>query len=136
MKKIDVDLSQHSILLFDGDCHLCSSSVRFILQRDKKGYFKFASLQSDAGRQLIQEYTTEAPPDSMILISSEGVFFRSQASFKICKHLNGLWKCLIILKIFPKFILDPLYDIIARHRSKLFKSSCLLSDKDFKDRFL
>lgn len=42
------------IILFDGTCNLCNGGVQFVLDFDKDGVYRFASLQSDAGKALLQ----------------------------------------------------------------------------------
>ena len=131
-----IDLSKHSILLYDGDCMFCSCSVQFILNRDKKGHFKFASLQSHIGKELTSKHTIGKLPDSLILFDPKGIHFKSRAALKVCKKLSGLWKIFSIFLLIPAFILDPIYDFIARHRLKIIKNSCTLPTKEFNDRFL
>ena len=43
------------IILFDGVCNLCNGAVQFIIKNDDKGKFKFASLQSDFGQQILSK---------------------------------------------------------------------------------
>lgn len=43
------------IVLIDGDCAFCDYAVYFILKRDTNAYFKFAALQSDVRKQLLQQ---------------------------------------------------------------------------------
>ena len=137
MKSDFIDLSQNSILLFDGDCLFCNNSVVFILQRDRNAFFKFTSLQSEVGQKLVASKLGDSDlPDSMILINSKGVYFKSRAALKVCQKLDGFWKIFSLLLIIPAFVLDPIYDFIARHRMKLVKNACQLPDKGFKDRFL
>ena len=42
------NVNSPAIILFDGKCNLCANVVRFVLPRDTRGYFRFASLQSSA----------------------------------------------------------------------------------------
>lgn len=43
------------IVLFDGQCVLCSAVVRFVIRRDPRGRFRFASLDSAAGTAIIDQ---------------------------------------------------------------------------------
>ena len=50
-----------AIILFDGVCNLCNSSVNFVIRHDKKNHFLFAPLQSEIGKKILVEnytYTT------------------------------------------------------------------------------
>ena len=35
-----------AVILFDGVCNLCNSSVNFIIDHDRRGYFKLAAIQA------------------------------------------------------------------------------------------
>ena len=132
----NVDLSKYSILLYDGDCNFCSNSVQFIIKRDKTGHFKFASLQSKTGEMLIASNAGGNIPDSLVLYDTKGIHFKSRAALRVCIHLNHIWKIFSLFLIIPAFILDPLYDFIAKNRHKIIKNSCSLASKEFNDRFL
>jgi predicted DCC family thiol-disulfide oxidoreductase YuxK len=126
-----------TIILFDGVCNLCNSSVRFIIKRDPNGHFKFASLQSETGQMLVSHgINTEI--DSIVVIENEKVYVKSSAALRICRKLNGYWRFLTILKFLPPFLRDFFYDIVAKNRYKWFgkKASCMIPTKEMKKRFL
>ncbi len=136
---LKLNLSYYSILLFDGLCNLCNGSVNFILKRDKGGKFKFASLQSEIGIELTKKYNIDLTiVDSIILIKNEKVFIKSDAVLEILKDMPIGWRLLRIGIILPKVIRDYLYDIIAKHRYRIFgkKDECPIPPKDVQDRFL
>lgn len=127
------------LLLFDGLCNLCNGSVNFILKRDKKGKFKFASLQSDIGKELCKQYDIDTSiVDSIILIKNDKVFIKSDSVLEILKDLPIGWRIFRIGIILPKPIRDYLYDLIAKHRYRIFskKDECPIPSKDVQDRFL
>lgn len=127
-----------NIILFDGVCNLCNSSVQFIIKRDPDGYFSFAPLQEEAGKKLLDGHNIKTNMDSLILISNNTYYKKSSAALEICRHLQGAWKCLYVFKIIPRFIRDPLYSFIAKNRYKWFgkKSSCMVPTAENKKRFL
>ncbi len=128
-----------AIVLFDGECNFCDSSVQFILKRDFKEYFYFASLQSDVGQQLLKEYDVPADMDSLILIEDGTAHVKSSAALRICKHLAGGWKLLYAMLIIPSPIRNAFYDFIARNRYKWFGKKddhCMLPSLDVHRRFL
>ena len=129
----------HHLILFDGICNLCNSSVQYIIRHDKKGLFKFASLQSETGRQIINRFNL--PPgftDSFILVENNKVFTRSDAALKVARHLKGISKLLYGFIIVPAFIRNGVYDIIAKNRYKWFgrKDSCMIPAPGIESRFL
>lgn len=128
----------HPIILFDGVCNFCDASVQFILNRDPEGVFHFASLQSEAGQELVKKHNVPADVDSMILIEDGKVYYKSTAALRISRHLQGVWKLLYAFIIIPSPIRNIVYDIIAKNRYKWFgqKDSCMLPPPNIRKRFL
>ena len=126
------------IILFDGDCNFCDQSVQFIIKRDPQGLFKFASLQSEIGKKLLNKYNTPSDLDSFVLIEGNHCYFKSSAALRICKNLKGVWKLLYVLLVVPKPLRDFFYGIIAENRYKWFgiKESCMLPSPEERKRFL
>ena len=125
------DLPQNKkIILFDGLCNLCNSSVQFLIKRDSKDIFLFVSLQSELGKELLSKLPIAIQKtDSIILYESEAVFYyKSQAVFQIIKSLGGLFNLLLIFKLLPHSIHDFIYDYIAKNRYHWFgkKEQCLV----------
>jgi predicted DCC family thiol-disulfide oxidoreductase YuxK len=127
-----------AIILFDGICNLCSGSVQFIIKRDPTAYFKFASLQSDFGQQLLQKFGLDQKSfHSIILIQDDKVYQRSDAALKIARRLTGGWPMLYAFNILPRFLRDGVYNLISRNRYKLFgkKDACWIPTPELKSRF-
>ncbi|WP_066304966.1 thiol-disulfide oxidoreductase DCC family protein [Bacillus sp. FJAT-29814] len=126
------------IILFDGVCNLCNSSVQFILKRDRKGQFGFASLQGEVGQKLIHKFGLNPDINSFVLIENEKVYLESTAALKVCKGLTGAWKLFAAFLIIPRPIRDVVYRMIANNRYKWFgkKESCMLPLPEWKNRFL
>lgn len=127
------------IILFDGDCNFCDASVQFILERDNKEVFHFASLQSEAGQELLKKYNVPEDVDSMILIENGKVYYKSAAALRICLHLKGAWKLFYAFIIVPSPIRNLVYDFVARNRYKWFGKkgdSCMLPPVSVRQRFL
>src|SRR5690606_10044428 len=102
----------HAIVLFDGDCNFCDSSVQFIINHDPAGYFHFASLQSEVGEKLSREYNIPDDVDSLVLIQNGEAYVKSEGALRISRHLTGLWKLAYHLRPFPAAIRDGAYDVI------------------------
>ena len=137
-----IQMQQHitnPVILFDGVCNLCNRSVQFVIRHDPKKHFRFASLQSEAARQLSIIYHIDtAETDSFILVENGKVSRYSTAALKVCTQLNGLWPLLYGLIIIPPFIRDAVYRYIARNRHKWFgrRDTCMIPSADTNDRFL
>jgi predicted DCC family thiol-disulfide oxidoreductase YuxK len=127
-----------AIVLFDGECNFCDASVQFILKRDPQANFKFTSLQSDKGMELLKKYNVPIEIDSLVLIDEEQYFTQSTAALKIAKKLTGPWKLFYIAIIVPMPFRDFIYRWIAKNRYKWFgkKQQCMLPTPDQRKRFL
>ena len=80
------------IILFDGVCNLCNGVVQFIINNDAKGIFKFASLQSDFGQQILSKNNLPTSDfNSFVLIENGTFFLKSTAALKVLKNLGGKW---------------------------------------------
>lgn len=126
------------VILFDGVCNFCDASVQFILKRDKKERFFFASLQSDAGQKLLKKYHVPEDVDSMIVIEDGRVFYKSEAALRISRQLKSPWWLLYGFILIPAPIRNIGYDFIAKNRFKWFgqKDHCMLPPENFRRRFL
>lgn len=128
-----------SIILFDGVCNLCNNTVQFVIKRDNKQQFLFASLQSDAAAKLLLQFSNKKIGlQSIVLIEDNKVYDKSTAALRIARKLNPLWNILYIFIIVPKNLRDLVYDYIAKHRYKWFgkQDSCILFIKEYKNRFI
>lgn len=127
------------IILFDGVCNLCNSSVQFVIKRDKKSIFKFASLQSESGQALLKKFDLPADDfNSFVYIKGEQCYLRSTAVLKVAKELGGGWILLYGFIIVPKFIRDFFYNMIAKSRYRIFgkQDSCMIPTPELRSRFL
>ncbi len=126
-------------VLFDGVCNLCNASVTWIIDRDGKNQFKFASLQSEFGRKTIEKFKLEDDfMDTVLLIEDDKVFVRSDAALRILKLLGGIYSLGVLFFIVPRFVRDFVYNIIAANRYKWFGKSdtCRLPTPELKEKFL
>lgn len=129
---------EHPIILFDGDCNFCDSSVQFIIQHDPAGYYQFASLQSDIGEELRAKHSIPDDVDSLVLIDQGRAYVKSDAALRVANHLTGLWKLAYYLKSFPRPLRDGAYDLVAKNRYKVFGKldQCQLPPPHIRKRFL
>ncbi len=128
-----------SVILFDGVCNLCNGFVQFVIKRDKKNIFRFASLQSEFGQKFLTENKLNAVVfKSIILVKGTSYFSQSTAALKIFKELNGVCKLLYVFIITPKFIRDAVYNLVARNRYSWFgkKESCMIPSNELEEKFL
>lgn len=126
------------IILFDGTCNFCSFWVKFVVKRDGKDVFRFASLQSEKGQELLKKYRIDPVIDSVVLIEGESSHVKSTAAFRILKNLGGLKSIFYGFIIFPVFIRDFVYDVVAKYRYQWFgKNDCeFIPNQNMKNKFL
>ena len=129
----------HPVILFDGVCKYCCASVNFIIKRDSEARFKFAPLQSEAGRAVMNRYGIEPGDMSSLILVDEGtVYSKSEAALRISDRLGGWARIFSIFRILPVALRDSVYDLIARHRYNIFgkKDECMVPTPDVRERFL
>lgn len=128
------------IILFDGICNLCNGFVQYVIKNDKKDVFRFVALQSALGKEILNQIGIDnLKSDSVVFYNPKGFYLiKSDAAMEILKNLGGFFKLLMLLKIFPKFFRDIIYDFIARNRYKWLgkKESCMIPTLELKNKFL
>lgn len=129
----------HDIILFDGVCNLCNGAVTFIIRYDKRDNFRFAALQSAHGRALLKQHHIDPKEtDSIILVRGNLAFAKAEAALHIAQKMSGLWPILYVFNILPNFLLNPVYDFIAKNRYAWFgkKNSCMIPTPELRSKFL
>ncbi|MDX2007487.1 MAG: thiol-disulfide oxidoreductase DCC family protein [Meiothermus sp.] len=130
-----------TVVLFDGVCNLCNSTVQFILRHDKAERFQFASQQSAAGQRLLGAHGLlgqDALAESVVVVEGDKVWLESDAAFHILYRLGGVWSIPAVLWFLPKGLRDWGYRLIAKNRYKLFgkRDSCMIPTPELRRRFL
>ncbi|MFM2230202.1 MAG: hypothetical protein RL607_1460 [Bacteroidota bacterium] len=126
------------IILFDGVCNLCNGLVQKVIRFDRKDIFRFVSIQSELGKEILVHLQCETV-DSIILWNPKKEYYiKSEAVLKITKVLSGQFLLIQVLYLLPKFLRDKVYDYVARNRYSWFgqSESCLLPSKEIESRFL
>jgi predicted DCC family thiol-disulfide oxidoreductase YuxK len=128
------------VLVFDGVCVLCSRWVGFVLKRDRAGLYKFASMQSPAGRALLIEHGIDPEDPMSFLLLDDGVGYTdSVAIIRVLSSFGGLWLVLAaILRGAPRWLRDRGYRWLARNRYRLFgqRETCYVPNPASADRFI
>lgn len=139
--EIETITSGKKIILFDGVCNLCNTMVNFVIERDTKDAFRFVALQSETGTAILKKIGLFDKNIDSIVLYEPGVayFYKANAALEIAKSLGGIYSVLgYILNIFPDFILNFGYDIIAKNRHKWFgkQDACTIPTAELKSKFL
>lgn len=132
------------LILFDGVCGLCDRLVQFVLRHDRRGVFRFASLQSDVGREVV----AQAGDDPTVLTTMYVVadfrsgdrrtLTKSQAALFIVDQLGWPWRLALAARVVPRPLLNRAYDLVARTRYRIFGrfEHCTVPTPEFRQRFL
>ena len=128
------------LILFDGVCNLCNSSVQYAIKHDKNNLFLFTALQSNVGQNIIEHYNIDTSKiDSILLYTPEkGIHYKSTAALKVAWKLGFPINLLAIFLIVPNFIRNWVYDFIAKNRYKWYgkKEACMIPIPELKSKFL
>ena len=133
-----VDALDHPLLLFDGVCNLCNGFVRFVVQFDETGVFRFAPLQSDVGQEVARRHgLNQSDFDTVVLVADGEVSLKSVADHEDLRRLDGPWPLLGPARLLPKRFRDDLYDRVASNRFRLFdqQDACEVPAPELRDRF-
>jgi predicted DCC family thiol-disulfide oxidoreductase YuxK len=132
-------VNENPVILFDGVCNFCNGAINFVLKQDRKSVFRFAPLQSEAGRRLLQQYNLPTEEfESFVLIDQGKVYKKSNAALRVMNKLPWYWKEAQIFRLIPTIFRDAIYDFIARNRYKWFgkKDQCMVPTPEMRSRFL
>lgn len=126
------------LVLFDGPCHLCQRSVRFILRHEKEPKLRFTSLQTDLAEQVRTRYKVPPDTDAMILLEDGQAFIGSDAALRLAGYLKAPYRWFRVFRFLPRRLHGSLYRWIARNRTKWFgrDDSCPLPDPEQQERFI
>jgi len=120
-----------SIVLFDAVCPLCTRSARIIARNDPMNQFRFAALQSPAGKEFIRQSgirEAHMAGASLALLSNGEWFQTSEAALKIAAALGRPWSCAILLRLLPFWLREWMYRTVASHRPRR-ESACVLGEE-------
>jgi len=115
----EMNVPHTNILVYDGDCGICSSSVRYLLKNSKDRLLQAIPLQSEKGRQILADAGLDAEKvDSLVYFNEKGFHRKSDAVLELTKKMHGLFPYLNYLRFIPRRIRNSVYDFIARNRHR------------------
>ena len=130
------------VLLYDGLCGFCNTTVQFILGHESSHRLRFAALQGNYAAGVIERHPGLQSVDSLVWVEGEGdleqVKTRSGAALRVAWYMGGFWRLVMVLWLVPRPLRDFAYDQFARRRFKFFGryGSCPVPNKAVRDRFL
>lgn len=126
----------HTIVIFDGVCSLCNTSVDFLLRHDRTGQLRFCAFQSDAGRALLAQHGMLTAPETVYVLDGGVLYTESTAILRLARHLQWPWRAAAILRLIPSPFRDPIYRWIARNRYRWFgkRDTCRVPTAEERER--
>jgi predicted DCC family thiol-disulfide oxidoreductase YuxK len=139
------------VVLFDGVCNLCNAAVQFMIDRDKANVLRFAPIQSDVAKELLEASmgselatkirdgaTGDGDPDTIVFVDRNEAWTHSSAALRIARRLGSPWSWLFVFLAVPRPIRDLVYRFIAKNRYRWFGKSdtCRVPTPELRARFL
>lgn len=132
------------LILYDGVCGLCNRLNQFVLARDPAGRFDFAAQQSAAGRRYLQQHGADPDTLSTLFVIDDyrgarpRLLSRARAALFVAGEIGAPWSALRVFSILPDGVLNVGYDLVARHRYRLFgrHDRCPLPAPGTRERFI
>jgi len=138
----DSETSDNHIVFYDGYCVLCSKSVDFILSRDHRATFRFASLQSDFSKNILLKMGYPIANiqnlSNIVYLRNDVLKIKSDAVLSILWDLGGIYKISFLVYLLPRVVRDLAYDRIAKLRYRIFgkRDTCRVPTPQEMSRFL
>jgi predicted DCC family thiol-disulfide oxidoreductase YuxK len=136
---MSIDARPPAIIVFDGDCALCSGWVRFLLRHDRDARYRFAAMQTAAGRALLAAHGLDPDdPSSFLLLEGDAAWTDTDAIRRVVTSLGGAWRAAHALAWIPKPLRDRIYRLVARNRYRWFgrNATCFVPSSEQRARFL
>jgi predicted DCC family thiol-disulfide oxidoreductase YuxK len=127
------------LMIFDGVCHLCARSVKFILAHESAPTLRFVPLQSPAGTRMMREFGLSADDAKTFVLVVDGKpYVRSEAAIRVARYLRQPWRMLGGIRVLPRILRDWGYDLVARNRYRWFgrMATCIVPTPELRARFI
>lgn len=128
------------IILFDGVCNLCDATVQQLIRKDRKDIFRFAALQSEAGKEIAKYIGIDTTKMDSIILYEPGKAYhiKAEAAIEIAKSIGGIYSLLALFSFFPNWMKNSAYDYVAKNRYKWYgkKENCILPTPALNAKFL
>ncbi len=135
IKKIS---TKHPVMFFDGECIFCSKAVQFFVDIDKAQKIRYATLQSEEGKLVREEFGISDNLESVVLIDKAKFYEKSDVTFQVFKSLGQPWRAMSIFRFIPRIIRNFFYNLIAKNRYKIYgkHDQCIIPDANQKHLFI
>jgi predicted DCC family thiol-disulfide oxidoreductase YuxK len=125
------------VVVYDGVCMLCNRMVQYLLRNDQQQLLTFSTFQGLP--DVISKNGLEFPLEESISYYRKGRWWQqSSAILMIYKDVFGSWHWSQLAWVFPRFLRDFVYRIVAKNRYRWFgkHAHCVLPTPAQQDRFI
>ncbi len=130
-------MNKSSILIFDGDCLFCNWVAFHLAKADKRNRFRFVASTGEAGKRIINEHNLqELVKQTVIVKIGKDIFIKSEAVYQFLKESQTYPMFRFLMRLFPRFLADFFYDLIAKNRKKIIRTECPMPNAEILKKFL
>ena len=125
------------VVVYDGVCMLCNRMVQYLLRNDQQQLLTFSTFQGLP--DVISKNGLQFPLEESISYYRKGMWWQqSSAVLLIYKDVFGSWHWSQLAWVFPRFLRDFIYRIVAKNRYRWFgkHAQCVLPTPAQQDRFI
>ena len=125
------------VVVYDGVCMLCNRMVQYLLRNDQQQLLTFSTFQGLP--DVISKNGLQFPLEESISYYRKGMWWQqSSAVLMIYKDVFGPGHWSQLAWVFPRFLRDFVYRIVAKNRYRWFgkHAQCVLPTPAQQDRFI
>ncbi|HND86575.1 MAG TPA: DCC1-like thiol-disulfide oxidoreductase family protein [Pseudobdellovibrionaceae bacterium] len=132
------------LIFFDGECVLCDGLVKKALIADEDAHFLLGAIQSETARKVLEPHGINTKDLSTVYVvkncgtDEEQILTRSTAVIYALSKFRRYGILGKVLSLFPKFIRDFGYKIVAANRYQVFgkNETCLVPTPEYRARLI
>ncbi|MEO0772818.1 MAG: DCC1-like thiol-disulfide oxidoreductase family protein [Pseudomonadota bacterium] len=131
--------ADRDIIVFDGECVLCSGFFRFMLRHDREAQFSFAMAQAEVGQACYAALGMPLDDFQTNLVIKDGWIYTDLDAFAAAMSALGWpWKGLAVVRYLPGVVKRPIYRAVAANRYRLFGryDQCIRPGPEVRARFV
>lgn len=128
-----------NLIVFDGECVLCSGFFQFMMRHDPAEQFSFALAQAEIGQTCYAALDMPLDDFQTNLVIKDGWIYTDLDAFAAAMAaLSWPWKVLATAAWLPGIVKRPLYRLIAKNRYTIFGryETCMVPDAAVQARFI
>lgn len=126
------------LVLFDGECNLCSRWVRLIIRFDPDARLRLCAQQSEEGHAVMAWVgKTREELQSIVVIDENRIYVRSDAVIRMARYFRFPLSLLRAVALVPRFLREWGYRLVSANRYRIYgrRDTCLVPTPDVQRHF-